>query len=73
MVDEHGRDDKILCVPTADPHFEAINDLTQLPDHQLKEIEHFFRTYKDLENKHCRTFGWGDPEVALGIVRECLL
>jgi inorganic pyrophosphatase len=28
--------------------------------HLLKEIEHFFQVYKDLENKTVDVGGWGD-------------
>jgi inorganic pyrophosphatase len=71
MVDEHGGDDKVLCVPCADPHFERVGDLDEISPHLLKEIEHFFRTYKDLENKHCEVFGWSGAAVARELIVEC--
>jgi inorganic pyrophosphatase len=49
MTDEHGGDDKVLCVPVADQRQNNIKELTDLPDLQLLEIEHFFTVYKDLE------------------------
>jgi inorganic pyrophosphatase len=38
--------------------------------HLLKEIEHFFQVYKDLENKTVDVGGWGDGE-AYEIIRKC--
>ncbi|MDR3069875.1 MAG: inorganic diphosphatase [Propionibacteriaceae bacterium] len=49
MSDEHGGDDKVLCVPVADQRQANIKELTDLPDLSLLEIEHFFTVYKDLE------------------------
>lgn len=48
MVDEKGRDDKVLCVPV-DPRFEDIQDLGDVAVWDLDEIQHFFERYKDLE------------------------
>ena len=49
MTDEHGGDDKVLCIATADQRQGNIRELTDLPDLTLLEIEHFFSVYKDLE------------------------
>jgi len=69
MHDEKGEDEKILCVPPADPTWNHINELAELPPHLLREIEHFFQTYKHLEGKPTATFGWQDRETAEGYVR----
>jgi inorganic pyrophosphatase len=34
-----------------DPIWNSLNDLSDMNPHLLKEIEHFFQVYKDLENK----------------------
>lgn len=49
MTDEQGGDDKVLCVPAGDPRWDHINDIGDVPDHELDEIKHFFVHYKDLE------------------------
>ena len=36
----------------------------------LAEIEHFFRVYKDLEEKEVRTQGFGDRAEALHAIDE---
>ena len=44
-------DEKILCVPKNDPLWNHIRSLEDVPPHLLREIEHFFAIYKDLEHK----------------------
>ena len=70
MVDEKGIDDKILCVPVKDPLWNHIHNLSEVPPHLLKEIEHFFKIYKDLEMKKTRVKGWQNKTAALKIIRE---
>jgi inorganic pyrophosphatase len=48
-----------------------LNDLSDINPHLLKEIEHFFQVYKDLENKIVDVEGWGDLSEALAIIDEC--
>jgi inorganic pyrophosphatase len=36
-------------VPSTDPRQEHLRDIYHLPEFEKKEIEHFFRVYKDLE------------------------
>lgn len=70
MWDEKGPDEKILCVPVADPFWNYIHSLSDAPPHLLKEIEHFFSIYKDLEKKKTGVEGWQDRESALKVIRE---
>lgn len=70
MWDEKGEDDKILCVPVRDPLWNHINSLSQIPPHFLKEIEHFFKIYKDLEMKKVKVEGWRSHESALQVIQE---
>jgi len=70
MWDEKGPDEKILCVPTKDPFWNHINGLSDVPPHLLKEIEHFFKIYKELEKKKTGVEGWHDLEDALRIIEE---
>lgn len=71
MSDEKGSDEKLLCVPVSDPIWNKLNDINDLNSHQLKEIEHFFQVYKDLEEKKVETRGWGNAKEAVEIYREC--
>ncbi|MGC1516623.1 MAG: inorganic diphosphatase [Maribacter sp.] len=72
MTDEKGPDEKIICVPVSDPIWSKNNDISDLNPHRLKEIEHFFQVYKDLEEKKVDTGGWSDAVKAVEIYWECV-
>tara|TARA_R100001369_G_scaffold954_3_gene3118 strand:+ start:74973 stop:75371 length:399 start_codon:yes stop_codon:yes gene_type:complete len=72
MADEKGPDEKIICVPVSDPIWNRLNDLDDVNGHLLKEIEHFFKVYKDLEKKKVDVGGWGNAEEAKEIIRQCI-
>jgi len=50
MIDTGESDWKIIGVPVHDKRFEDIQDLDDVHGHQLKEIQHFFETYKELKD-----------------------
>lgn len=64
-TDEKGEDTKIIVVPIHDPRLAEINRLDEVPHHILKEIEYFFKAYKDLEGKPVEVQGWGDADEAM--------
>jgi inorganic pyrophosphatase len=70
MKDEKGKDEKILAVPVADPRFDCIKELDDLPKHWLAEIENFFETYKMLEGKRTATDGWVPAAQAREVLRK---
>ena len=72
MTDEKGPDEKIICVPISDPIWNDKTDISDLNPHRLKEIEHFFQVYKDLEKKKVDVGGWGDAEEARAIYKACV-
>lgn len=72
MADEKGPDEKIICVPVSDPIWNRLNDLDDVNGHLLKEIEHFFKVYKDLEKKKVDVGGWGNAEEAKEIIKQCV-
>ncbi|HVW82350.1 MAG TPA: inorganic diphosphatase [Candidatus Paceibacterota bacterium] len=51
MVDGGDNDDKVLGVPVGDPRFAHIKDVADVNPHTLKEIEHFFAVYKQIQKK----------------------
>ena len=67
MEDEKGPDEKVLVVPCRDPMYVDYHELEDVPRHFLREFEHFFKVYKDLEDeKHSAVLGWrGREEVAV--------
>jgi inorganic pyrophosphatase len=65
MTDEHGGDDKVLCVPAGDPRWDHIKDVGDVPSFELAEIKHFFEHYKDLEpDKYVQAADWVGREAA---------
>ncbi len=58
MIDSGDADDKIIAVPTDDPRFEGVKDLSDINPHTLKEIEHFYSTYKKLQHKEVEVKGF---------------
>jgi inorganic pyrophosphatase len=72
MLDKGEPDDKILAVPMHDPMHQEYFDISDLPAHYLKEVEHFFHIYKDLEGKRVEIIGWEKSDVAMQIVKESI-
>src|SRR5262249_60334915 len=71
MIDQGSEDEKILAIGLNNPVFEELKDYTELYPHLLREIEHFFTVYKELEAKTTRIQGWHDAAKAREIVAEC--
>ena len=72
MKDRGEPDEKILAVPSEDPYHQEYFDIADLPQHYLKEVEHFFSIYKDLEGKRVEIGGWGKSVQALSTISECI-
>lgn len=74
MEDESGIDYKIIAVPDdkIDPRFKHINSIDDLTEHQRKEIQEFYETYKRLEpNKWVKVVGFESRERAEEIIEKC--
>jgi inorganic pyrophosphatase len=72
MRDRGEPDDKILAVPCHDPYYHEYFDIADLSQHYLKEVEHFFHIYKDLEGKRVEIVGWEKSEVAARVINESI-
>jgi len=75
MRDEAGEDEKIVAVPSTKltRRYERIATVNDLPEITLKQIEHFFSHYKDLESgKWVEIIGWGDKEEAERLIVEAI-
>jgi inorganic pyrophosphatase len=64
MIDDGESDNKIIGVPSKDPRWEEVKDLKDINKHTLKEIEHFFSTYKKVQNKDVKVTGFKDRLAA---------
>jgi inorganic pyrophosphatase len=68
MTDRGDNDYKILGVPDSDPLFAEFHTIRDVPKHYLREVEHFFGTYKQLEGGEIRCQGWASVEPAVAEV-----
>ncbi len=64
MVDTGEADEKMIAVPVDDPRFISVKDLADVNPHTLKEIEHFFLTYKKIQNKEVTVSGFKGKKEA---------
>jgi inorganic pyrophosphatase len=75
MQDEAGGDEKIIAVPVPKltRRYDKVLNYTDLPEITLKQIEHFFVHYKDLETaKWVKVMGWGDAAEARQLIMESI-
>ena len=75
MQDEAGGDEKIIAVPVPKltRRYEHVHNYTDLPEITLKQIQHFFEHYKDLEpGKWVKVLGWGDAAIARALIVDSI-
>lgn len=70
MLDQGVRDEKVLAYATGNPRFSTIHNYTDVQPHILREVEHFFSIYKDLEGKRTKVLGWKDRQAAHEIIQS---
>jgi inorganic pyrophosphatase len=71
MLDQGVPDEKVLAVAAGNPRFHDVTYYNELQPHLLREIEHFFSIYKDLEGKRTRVLGWKGPDAAQTMIAAC--
>ncbi|HVU48720.1 MAG TPA: inorganic diphosphatase [Terracidiphilus sp.] len=71
MLDQGVRDEKVLAYATGNPRFRGIENYADIQPHFLREVEHFFSVYKDLEGKRTRALGWKDRDAACTCIEFC--
>lgn len=67
MIDETGKDEKIIAVPNYNltKEYDNINNIYDLSNVLLEKIYHFFKEYKSLENgKWTKMGNWEDVKSA---------
>ena len=52
------REGKLLTVPVDEPRFAEHHDVRDIAKHQLREIEHFFDVFRELEERPVKSRGW---------------
>ena len=71
MVDQGEPDSKVLAVTSSDPLYSDVNNVDEVYPHVLREIEHFFSIYKELEGKKTKMVGWEDVKAARTAIKNC--
>ncbi len=72
MIDDGDSDDKVIAVPVKDPRWEHVKDLKDLNPHTIKEMQHFYSTYKTLQNKEVKVVGFKGRAEAEAVFTEGL-
>jgi len=65
MIDGGERDDKVVAVPVDDPRFDHIQDMSDINPHFIKEMTHFFETYKKVQEKEVEVGKWSGKDAAM--------
>ena len=74
MIDGGDKDDKVIAVPIDDPRWDHVKDLPDINKHTVKEMDHFYSTYKKLQNKEVHVAGFrGVKEAKEAITRAVTL
>lgn len=72
MEDGGEKDEKIIALPYGDPTYNHYKDISELPEHIMKEMSHFFTVYKALEGKKTFIESVKDHKAAEEIVASCI-
>jgi len=73
MIDCSVQDNKIIAVPSHDPRFNTISDLSDLAPHFKLEISNFFENYARLQpDKKIKVEGWSNREAAWERIKFCI-
>lgn len=72
MMDNGRNDEKIIAIPFNDPTYNHYTDISQLPVHIFDEMRHFFKVYKNLENKETAVNEVSHREEAVKIINTAI-
>ncbi len=70
MVDQHSSDQKVLAVGVHNPRYREVRNYSDVYEHVLTEISHFYSIYKELEGKRAQALGWRDCATAHRVIME---
>ncbi len=72
MIDNGRNDEKIIAIPFSDPNNNQYTDIEQLPKHIFEEMSHFFKVYKNLENKETAVDEVKGKDEAIKIITQAI-
>lgn len=72
MIDNGRSDEKIIAIPFSDPTYNHYTDIDQLPSHIFEEMRHFFKVYKNLENKETAVNEVSGRDDAVRVISDAI-
>ena len=72
MIDNGRFDEKIIAIPFNDPNYNQYKGIDELPKHIFDEMAHFFKVYKNLENKETAVNEVQGRDEALKIINAAI-
>src|SRR5499427_9742519 len=75
IEDDAGGDEKIIAVPVPKltKRYAHITEYSQMPEITIRQIQHFFEHYKDLEPGKCvKVIGWGGAAEARRLIAAAI-
>lgn len=72
MIDDGDSDDKIIAVPVNDPRWDNVKNLNDINEHTIKEMEHFYSTYKKIQKKEVEVTGFDGKETAEDAIKRSI-
>lgn len=73
MNDNGAMDEKVIAIPFTDPTYNGYKSIADLPKHIFDEMQHFFRVYKELENKPTSVSEVYDLDVAMDVIQKSIV
>lgn len=72
MTDNGSTDEKVIAISYTDPTYNSYKSIKDLPQHVFDEMQHFFRVYKELENKSTSVSEVHDEKKAVKVVKDSI-
>src|SRR5699024_12029266 len=76
MIDGEEADDKIIAVLSGDAAFGHMRDISEVPDHMIERLSHYFLTYKERpfsnDEKECEITHIYDREEAMEVINRSI-
>ncbi|MCL2579367.1 MAG: inorganic diphosphatase [Oscillospiraceae bacterium] len=72
MIDGGLNDEKIIGIPFGDPTYNPYRTIEAIPNHIFTEMQHFFRVYKELEQKQTAVNEVEGRVAAVRVIEECI-
>ena len=68
--EEKNRNDRLIAVEPTCPIYGQYDSLIDITDKLKKQIENFFESYNNVQEKEFTPLGWADVEEAMKLIEE---